>query len=95
VRHYFYMLSQLGLIEIAGGAPSKSGFRKRFYRVVAFKAAKGMRKKDIQEELDRILRAWHHPQMELYPGTGIGSTGYSQYKKKRERVPSGRNPEYT
>lgn len=79
VRLYFWILSEIGLIESVRFAPSKRGFKKHLYQIV-----KG-------QETDT---RWWHPQGELYPDTMLGRAGYAVLKKKGLKPKGGRNRAY-
>ena len=79
VRRYFYILKEIGLIESVRFVKSKAPFRKHLYRIVPGK------------EDDP---AWRHPQMELWPDTGLGSAGYEELRKKGLKPKGGRKREY-
>jgi hypothetical protein len=79
VWRYFWILKQIGLIQPLGTAPSKAYFRKRLYQLVPGK----------EEDV-----AWWHPQMELYPGTKLGSKGYAKMKAQGLKPRGGRARKY-
>lgn len=79
IRRYFYILKQLGLIELVRTEPSRGQFPRHMYRIVP-----GM-------ERDPRFGA---PQVELYPQTKWGKRRYRRRKELGLPIHKGRREEY-
>lgn len=80
VRRYFYILSQIGLIEKVFSVPGANplGIEKNYYR--------------IKPGMENDPR-WRNPQKELYYTVKWGGKRYRKAKKQR-KVKYGRKPKY-
>jgi hypothetical protein len=80
IRKYFFILKTVGLIRAVGRDKSKSGFPRHLYELVPERAEDP---------------AWWHPQIELYPDTGLGRAGYQRLTERGLKPRGGRRLKYT